>query len=62
MHTELTRPADLTKIIQEAVFVGIVDLHRCLSLIQHAKRLYLVNHASLACVRPICRSCTSDMA
>ncbi|PAV19137.1 DNA mismatch repair [Pyrrhoderma noxium] len=38
----------LTEIIQNHVFVGIVDLPRSLSLIQHETKLYLVNHASLA--------------
>ncbi|CAL1709149.1 unnamed protein product [Somion occarium] len=38
----------LTEIIENHIFVGIVDLSRCLSLIQHAKKLYLVNHGALA--------------
>ncbi|EIN08836.1 DNA mismatch repair protein MutL [Punctularia strigosozonata HHB-11173 SS5] len=38
----------LTEILCAPVFVGIVDLDKCLSLIQHAKCLYLVNHAALA--------------
>ncbi|KIY63167.1 DNA mismatch repair protein MutL [Cylindrobasidium torrendii FP15055 ss-10] len=38
----------LTEIIEKHTFVGIVDLNRCLSLIQHSTNLYLVNHASLA--------------
>ncbi|WWD18950.1 hypothetical protein CI109_103406 [Kwoniella shandongensis] len=40
--------ADLTEILQRHAFVGIVDRHLCLSLIQHSTKLYLVNHASLA--------------
>ncbi len=32
------------------MFVGIVDLNRCLSLVQHSTKLYLVNHAALAYV------------
>jgi hypothetical protein len=28
--------------------VGIVDLDRCLSLLQHSTKLYLVNHGALA--------------
>ncbi|KAF8548260.1 DNA mismatch repair protein MutL [Imleria badia] len=39
---------DLTEIIKKHTFVGIVDDYRCLSLIQHATKLYLVNHAALA--------------
>ncbi|KAI0694214.1 DNA binding protein [Cytidiella melzeri] len=38
---------DLAEIIQKHVFVGIVDLGRCLSLIQHSKKLYLINHGAL---------------
>ncbi|KAI6158071.1 histidine kinase-like ATPase [Pisolithus tinctorius] len=39
---------DLTEIIRNHVFVGIVDNIRCLSLIQHSTKLYLINHATLA--------------
>jgi len=39
---------DLTEIIRKHTFVGIVDDYRCLSLIQHATKLYLLNHAALA--------------
>ncbi|KAL4073647.1 histidine kinase-like ATPase [Scleroderma yunnanense] len=39
---------DLTDIIKKHTFVGIVDNVRCLSLIQHLTKLYLVNHAALA--------------
>ncbi|KAF8589138.1 DNA mismatch repair protein MutL [Ramaria rubella] len=38
----------LTEIIEKHIFVGIVDLNRCLSLIQHATKLYLINHGALA--------------
>ncbi|KAI0076514.1 DNA mismatch repair protein MutL [Panus rudis PR-1116 ss-1] len=38
----------LTDILQNHIFVGIVDRPRCLSLIQHAKDLYLVNHGALS--------------
>lgn len=41
---------DLTEIIKKHTFVGIVDDYRCLSLIQHATKLYLLNHAALAYV------------
>ncbi|KAI0826460.1 histidine kinase-like ATPase [Irpex lacteus] len=37
----------LTEILQKHIFVGIVDFGRCLSLIQHSKKLYLVNHGAL---------------
>jgi DNA mismatch repair protein MLH1 len=40
--------SDLTEILQKHTFVGIVDLDRCLSLIQHSTKLYLVNHGALA--------------
>ena len=39
---------ELTEILQKHVFVGVVDLERCLSLIQHSKKLYLVNHGASA--------------
>ncbi|KAH7907575.1 histidine kinase-like ATPase [Hygrophoropsis aurantiaca] len=38
----------LTEIIEKHIFVGIVDLPRSLSLIQHSTKLYLVNHGALA--------------
>ncbi|KAF9447828.1 DNA mismatch repair protein MutL [Macrolepiota fuliginosa MF-IS2] len=38
----------LTEILQKHTFVGIVDTHKCLSLIQYSTNLYLVNHSSLA--------------
>lgn len=41
------RMPELAEILQKHVFVGVVDLGRCLSLIQHAKKLYLVNHGAL---------------
>lgn len=40
--------SDLTEILENHTFVGVVDLDRCLSLIQHSTKLYLVNHAALA--------------
>ena len=39
---------ELTEILQNHIFVGIVDMTRCLSLIQHSTKLYLVNHGALA--------------
>lgn len=46
----LVHLTDLTEIIKKHTFVGIVDGYRCLSLIQHATKLYLLNHAALAYV------------
>ncbi|KAH8829463.1 hypothetical protein DL96DRAFT_1054744 [Flagelloscypha sp. PMI_526] len=39
---------ETTEILENHTFVGVVDLNRCLSLIQHSTKLYLVNHAVLA--------------
>ncbi|KAF8156932.1 DNA binding protein [Crassisporium funariophilum] len=36
------------QILEKHIFVGIVDLQRCLSLIQYSTKLYLVNHDALA--------------
>lgn len=38
---------DLSDILGQHTFVGIVDLDKCLSLVQYSTKLYLVNHASL---------------
>lgn len=38
----------LREVLEGHVFVGIVDLDRCLSLVQHSTQLYLLNHGSLA--------------
>ncbi|EGO03568.1 hypothetical protein SERLA73DRAFT_165231 [Serpula lacrymans var. lacrymans S7.3] len=38
----------LTEIIGKHTFVGFVDLPRCLSLVQHSTKLYLVNYGALA--------------
>ncbi|KAJ7695474.1 histidine kinase-like ATPase [Mycena rosella] len=38
----------LSEILEKHTFVGIVDLTKCLSLIQHSTKLYLVNHGALA--------------
>ncbi|KAG1885385.1 histidine kinase-like ATPase [Suillus subluteus] len=52
--TELRRLAtkrihhDLSEIIKKHTFVGVIDMSRCLTLIQHNKNLYMVNHAALA--------------
>ncbi|KAG7091897.1 hypothetical protein E1B28_008298 [Marasmius oreades] len=42
------RHKSLTEILEKHIFVGIVDLDRCLSLVQHSTKLYLVNHGALA--------------
>jgi hypothetical protein len=39
---------ELTEILQKHVFVGVVDLLRELSVVQVLKKLYLVNHGTLA--------------
>jgi DNA mismatch repair protein MLH1 len=38
----------LSEIIENHTFVGIADLRRCLSLIQHSTKLYLVDHGTLS--------------
>ncbi|PPQ69850.1 hypothetical protein CVT25_005491 [Psilocybe cyanescens] len=38
----------LTEILEKHIFIGIVDLRRCLSLVQYSTKLYLVNHDALA--------------
>ncbi|KAF8886529.1 DNA mismatch repair protein MutL [Infundibulicybe gibba] len=38
----------LSEILEKHTFVGIVDLEKNLSLIQHSTKLYLVNHSALA--------------
>lgn len=35
---------DFTEIIQNHTFVGVVDVERGLSLVQHLTKLYLINH------------------
>ena len=39
---------ELTEIVEKHIFVGIVDIRRCLSLIQYSTNLYLANHDALA--------------
>lgn len=41
---------ELTEIVEKHIFVGIVDINRCLSLIQYSTNLYLANHDALAWV------------
>lgn len=38
----------LSEILSGCVYVGTVDLERCLSLLQHNTELYLVNHGAIA--------------
>ncbi|KAA1476635.1 DNA mismatch repair protein MutL [Dentipellis sp. KUC8613] len=42
------RHKQLTEILEKHTFVGVVDLERELSLVQHSTRLYLVSHGALA--------------
>ncbi|RDX54602.1 DNA binding protein [Lentinus brumalis] len=42
------RHNQLSEIIAKHTFVGVVDAPRCLSLVQHGTRLYLLNHGALA--------------
>ncbi|KAF5351213.1 hypothetical protein D9756_008426 [Leucocoprinus leucothites] len=42
------RHRQLGEILEKHTFVGIVDTHKCLSLVQYSTNLYLVNHSSLA--------------
>jgi len=46
----LFRFLELSEILEKHTFVGIVDTHKCLSLVQYSTNLYLVNHSSLGCV------------
>ncbi|EPQ53579.1 DNA mismatch repair protein MutL [Gloeophyllum trabeum ATCC 11539] len=47
-EVEKARHKHLTEILDKHIFVGIVDVKRCLSLIQHSTRLYLLNHDAFA--------------
>jgi DNA mismatch repair protein MLH1 len=38
----------MTEILREHIFVGIVDMEKGLSAVQHSTKLYLVNHTSVA--------------
>ena len=40
----------MTEILREHIFVGIVDMNKGLSVVQHSTKLYLVNHSSIALV------------
>lgn len=40
--------AELSEILAQHTFVGVVDAPRCLSLVQHGTRLYLLNHGALS--------------
>lgn len=44
----LTCRAELNEILAKHTFVGVVDAPRCLSLVQHGTRLYLLNHGALS--------------
>lgn len=45
--------ADLDAIIKNHIFVGVVDLVSCQSMIQHQTKLYMIGHARLAYVPPV---------
>lgn len=47
--------SDVKDIMLKHAFVGIVDMHLGLSLIQHSTRLFLANHNTLASVSPLCQ-------
>ncbi|KAI0315575.1 hypothetical protein OF83DRAFT_1277223 [Amylostereum chailletii] len=47
-RVERGRHRQLAEILEKHTFVGVVDLRRELSLIQHATKLYLVSHGTLA--------------
>lgn len=53
MCVELTSlcTAGLDAIMKGHIFVGIVDTVLCQSMIQHQTKLYLVQHAAIACVQ-----------
>lgn len=40
----------LDVLVKNHIFVGVADVDTSLSMIQHATKLYLVNHASLSYV------------
>ncbi|KAI0764880.1 DNA binding protein [Fomes fomentarius] len=42
------RHNQLNEILAKHTFVGVVDAPRCLSLVQHGTRLYLLNHGALS--------------
>ncbi len=41
---------DLADILENHTFVGIVDLKRCLALVQHTTKLYMVDYGTLSYV------------
>ncbi|WFD07959.1 DNA mismatch repair protein Mlh1 [Malassezia vespertilionis] len=41
------RDVGLTNVLQHHTFVGVVDLEKALTLVQHGTQLYLVNHAAV---------------
>ena len=52
---------DLTEIVEKHIFVGIVDINCCLSLIQYSTNLYLANHDALAWVFSLSRKTDHGM-
>ncbi len=46
-HIGKAQHRNLTEVVQNHTFVGVVDLHKGISLIQHETRLLLVNHDAM---------------
>ncbi|ETS61698.1 hypothetical protein PaG_04197 [Moesziomyces aphidis] len=46
-HVGKAQHRNLTEVVQNHTFVGVVDLHKGISLIQHETRLLLVNHDAM---------------
>ncbi|KAI3482373.1 hypothetical protein L1887_54928 [Cichorium endivia] len=51
-HIGKAQHRNLTEVVQNHTFVGVVDLHKGISLIQHETRLLLVNHDAM--IRRVC--------
>ncbi|KAI0264750.1 DNA mismatch repair protein MutL [Gloeopeniophorella convolvens] len=47
-NVEKAKHSQLSEIVRKHVFVGVADVVRELSLVQHTTKLYLVNHGALA--------------
>ncbi|TEB13956.1 hypothetical protein FA13DRAFT_1782694 [Coprinellus micaceus] len=61
-EVENARHNQLTEIFEKHSFVGIVDLEKCLSLIQFSTNLYLVNHASVGVLYQLALRQFGDMS
>lgn len=49
---------ELSEILSDVTYVGIVDLPKSISLVQHSTKLYLADHSVLAYVRQLSYSTT----